>query len=90
MVHAASNYQLKPESVYVPASLINHYSLKRGHEIEVIATAPQEGERCPAAIKIVSVMGGEPESIDKVPLSKILFPITLRSAFCARDASTKQ
>jgi transcription termination factor Rho len=74
VVHAASNYQLKPESVYIPASLINHYSLKRGHEIEVIATAPQEGERCPASIKIVSVMGGEPESIDKVPPFEDLIP----------------
>ena len=74
VVHAASNYQLKPESVYVPASLINHYSLKRGHEIEVIATAPQEGERCPASIKIVSVMGEDPESIDKVSPFEDLIP----------------
>ncbi len=74
VVHAASNYQLKPESVYVPASLINHYSLKRGHEIEVIATAPQEGERCPAAIKIVSAMGDAPESVDKVTPFEDLIP----------------
>lgn len=74
VVHAASNYQLKPESVYVPASLINHYSLKRGHEVEVIATAPQEGERCPAAIKIVAAMGGEPESVDKVTPFEDLIP----------------
>ena len=57
VVHTASSYQLKPESVYVPAAVINRYSLKRGHEIEVIATPPQEGERCPAAVKILSVMG---------------------------------
>lgn len=74
VVHAASNYQLKPESVYVPASLIKHYSLKRGHEIEVIATGPQDGERCPAAVKIVSAMGGEPESVDKVPPFEDLIP----------------
>ncbi len=74
VVHAASNYQLKPESVYVPAALIKHYSLKRGHEIEVVATPPQEGERCPAAVKIVSAMGGEPQLVANVPAFEDLIP----------------
>ena len=74
VVHAASNYQLKPESVYVPAALIRHYSLKRGHEVEVIATPPQEGERCPSAIKIVSAMGGEPKLTANVPAFEDLIP----------------
>tara|TARA_B100000519_G_scaffold201857_1_gene218556 strand:- start:20 stop:1876 length:1857 start_codon:yes stop_codon:yes gene_type:complete len=74
VVHAASNYQLKPESVYVPAALIRHYSLKRGHEVEVVATPPQEGERCPAAIKIVSAMGGEPQLAANVPAFEDLIP----------------
>lgn len=74
VVHAASNYQLKPESVYVPAALIRHYSLKRGHEVEVIATPPQEGERCPSAIKIVSAMGGEPQLTANVPAFEDLIP----------------
>lgn len=74
VVHAASNYQLKPESVYVPAALIKHYSLKRGHEIEVIATPPQEGERCPATVKIVSAMGGEPQLAANVPAFEDLVP----------------
>ncbi len=74
VVHAASNYQLKPESVYVPASVINHYSLQRGHELEVVATPPQEGERCPSAVKIVSAMGGEPEEVAKVTAFEDLVP----------------
>ena len=74
VVHTASSYQLKPESVYVPASVINRYSLKRGHEIEVIATPPQEGERCPAAVKILSVMGGEVEAIANVAAFEDLTP----------------
>jgi len=74
VVHTASSYQLKPESVYVPAAVINRYSLKRGHEIEVIATPPQEGERCPAAVKILSVMGGEVEAIANVAAFEDLTP----------------
>ena len=74
VVHEASNYQLKPESVYVPAALIRHYSLKRGHEVEVIATPPLEGERCPLALKIVSAMGGEPQLTANVPAFEDLIP----------------
>lgn len=74
VVHLGSNYQLKPESVYVPASVINRYSLKRGMEIEAIATPPQEGERCPAAVKIVSAMGGDPEEVAKVTAFEDLIP----------------
>tara|TARA_B110000037_G_scaffold193668_1_gene228758 strand:- start:3248 stop:5233 length:1986 start_codon:yes stop_codon:yes gene_type:complete len=74
VVHTASNYQLKPESVYVPASVINRYSLKRGHAFEVIATPPQEGERCPAAVKILSIMGGEVEAIANVAAFEDLTP----------------
>lgn len=74
VVHTASNYQLKPESVYVPASVINRYSLKRGHAFEVIATPPQEGERCPAAVKILSVMEGEVEAIANVAAFEDLTP----------------
>jgi transcription termination factor Rho len=74
VVHAASNYQLKPESVYVPAALIKHFSLKRGHEIEILATPPQEGERCPAAVKIVTAMGNEPQLAGNLPAFEDLVP----------------
>ncbi len=74
VVHQGSNYQLKPESVYVPASVINRYSLKRGMDLEILATPPQEGERCPAAIKILSAMGGETEAVAKVTAFEDLIP----------------
>ncbi len=74
VVHAKSNYQLKPESVFVPASLISHYSLKRGQLLEVVARAPEEGERCPAVVKIVSAMGGAPEEVDNVTPFTDLIP----------------
>ena len=74
VVHTSSNYQLKPESVYVPASVISRYSLKRGMDLEVVATPPQEGERCPATIKIVSAMGGDVEAVAKVTAFEDLIP----------------
>lgn len=74
VVHQASNYQLKPESVYVPASLIREYGLQRGHELEVMAVAPEEGERCPAAVQIVSAMGADPLDLGKVTPFEDLIP----------------
>ena len=74
IVHPSSNYQLKPESTYVPATLIKKYALQRGHELEVVASAPEEGERCPAALKIVSAMGQAPEEMEKVTPFEDLIP----------------
>ena len=74
IVHVASNYQLKPESVFIPSALISEYGLKRGHLLEVVAIAPEEGERCPAAIKIVSAMGQAPEEMAKVTPFEDLIP----------------
>ncbi len=74
VVHPASNYQLKPESVFVPASLIKEYGLQRGHRLEVLAKAPEEGERCPAALRIASAMGQPPEEMEKVTPFEDLIP----------------
>ena len=74
VVHSLSSYKVKPESTYVPASLINHYGLKRGHLIEVSAAAPNEGERCPVALEIRNAMGITPEEVDKVAPFEDLIP----------------
>ncbi|WP_425511336.1 transcription termination factor Rho [Pelagicoccus albus] len=74
VVHQVSNYQLKPESVYVPASLIREYGLQRGHEVEILAVAPEEGERCPSALRIVSAMGGDPVELAKITPFEDLIP----------------
>ncbi len=74
VVHQVSNYQLKPESVYVPASLIREYGLQRGHQVEVLAAAPEEGERCPAALQIVSAMGEDPVELAKITPFEDLIP----------------
>src|SRR5690606_92955 len=66
IVHEHVNYRLYPEDAYLPAGLVRRYGLKRGHEVEVLVQAPQPGDRCPAVIKINSVMGGDPEVIDNL------------------------
>ena len=66
IVHEHVNYRLYPEDAYLPASLVRRYGLKRGHEVQVVVQAPQPGDRCPAVIKINSVMGGDPEVIDNL------------------------
>jgi transcription termination factor Rho len=60
IVHGHFNYRLFPESTYIPESLVRRYGLKRGHLVEVIAQAPQPGERCPAVAGVRTVMGGPP------------------------------
>jgi len=74
VVHAASNYQLKPESVFVPACLMREYALQRGHEVEVLAAAPEEGERCPAALRVLSAMGADPSKLAEVTPFEDLIP----------------
>jgi transcription termination factor Rho len=74
LVHASDNYRLLAESVLIPPSLVRRYGLKRGHLIEAVAAAPGERERCPAALKILHVMGGQPEEIANLTPFEDLVP----------------
>ncbi|MDX2187972.1 MAG: transcription termination factor Rho [Opitutaceae bacterium] len=86
VVHESLNYRLYPEDCYVPESLIRQYGLKRGHRLEVQVAAPDDGERCPSAVKLISVMDKAPEEILKLtpfeelvpyyPLNRILLEAT--------------
>ena len=64
----ADSYKLRRMSVYVPQMFIEKYALKRGHEICALAMPPREDgkESCPIAVKILSVMGGNPETARNV------------------------
>ena len=85
IVHAQDNYRLHPDSTYVPESLVRHLGLKRGVQLEVQVQSPQATERCPAAVKIVTAMGRDPELLSKVvpfeelepyyPLKRILLEV---------------
>ena len=74
VVHRHNSYRLYPESTFVPAVLVKHHGLRRGQEIEVLAQAPKAGERCPAAVRIVSVMGTSPEQAREVTSFEELVP----------------
>jgi transcription termination factor Rho len=85
IVHAHDNYRLYPDDTYVPESLVKHYGLKRGVHLEVQVQSPQTTERCPAAVKIITAMGRDPELLSKVvpfeelepyyPLKRILLEV---------------
>jgi len=74
IVHVHVNYRLYPEDSYLSEVLINRYGLKRGHQVEVQVQAPLDNDRCPAAVKIVSVMGMAPDEISKITPFEELIP----------------
>jgi transcription termination factor Rho len=74
IVHSANSYRLHPESTCVPAALMRLHGLRRGQEIEVIAQPPQGGERCPVAVRILSVMNTTSEIARGVTLFEELIP----------------
>jgi transcription termination factor Rho len=74
IVHSQGNYRLYPDDAYLPESLINRYGLKRGHQVEVLVQAPQPGDRCPAVVRVESVMGLAPDEIAKVMPFEELIP----------------
>jgi len=95
IVHTHVNYRLYPEDAWLPESLIKRYGLKRGHRVEVLVAPPREGERCPAVVRIESVMGGAPEEISKVTPFEELVPyyplqrILLEAPAVQRDVSMR-
>jgi transcription termination factor Rho len=74
VVHTHVNYRLYPEDAYLPDSLVKRYGLKRGHKVEVTVQAPQEGDRCPAVVRVDQVMGLSPDDISKVTPFEELIP----------------
>ncbi|PWM29072.1 MAG: transcription termination factor Rho [Verrucomicrobia bacterium] len=67
LTYSVDSYRLRRSCVYVPQGLIDAYKLQRGHELEVLATLPEDsdatGSNCPVAVKIVSVAGGDPAAV---------------------------
>ncbi len=95
IVHEHVNYRLYPDDPYLPESLIKRYGLKRGHRLEVLIQAPQEGERCPSVLQIEKVMDGDPEEISKITPFEELIPyyplqrILLESEATQKDVSMR-
>ena len=66
IVYQVDSYRYKAKSAFVPAPLIRHYGLKRGHIVEAQLHPNRQEESCPFAVKILSVMGNPPEEIIKI------------------------
>jgi len=66
VVFEADSYRLRSLCPFVSEGLIEHYGLQRGHVVEVLVQAPREGESCPVALKVVSVMGGQAAELEKI------------------------
>ncbi len=63
LTYAVDNYRLRGLSCFMPQRLIERWGLRRGHEVEVWAHPPRDGESCPFALKIIRVNGRPPEDV---------------------------
>ena len=82
IVFENDNYRIRPYSAFVSSALIKQYGLKRGQILDTQVHPHREGESCPFAIKLISVMddamaknqGVEPfeDLIPYYPLERIL------------------
>ncbi len=63
LAYSPDNYRLRALSCFMPQRLIDRWGLRRGHEVEVWAHPPRDGESCPFALKIISVNGKPPEDV---------------------------
>ena len=74
VVHRVNSYRLYPESTYLSAAFVKRHGLRRGQEVDVLVQPPLPGERCPAAVRLYSVMGGTPEVARGVTAFEELIP----------------
>ncbi len=63
LTYSVDNYRLRGLSCFMPQRLIERWGLRRGHDVEVWAHPPRDGESCPFALKIISVNGRPPEDV---------------------------
>jgi transcription termination factor Rho len=73
LAYPSENYRLRALSCFVPQRLIDRYGLQRGHEIEVWAHPPREGESCPFALRVITVNGRPPEDVQQIiPFTELI------------------
>jgi len=79
IVYKNNNYAIKDFSAFIPESLVKEFGLLRGHEIQIQAHPPREGETCPFALKILKIMDADPEEVAKrIPFEDLIpyYPTT--------------
>lgn len=73
IVYKNNNYAIKELSAFIPESMIKEYGLLRGHEIEIQAHPPRDGETCPFALKILKIMDASPDNVAKrIPFEDLI------------------
>ena len=72
--YAYDNYQLKELSAYLPKVFVRKYGLRQGHHISIQINISNTHHQCPCAIKILSVMGKNPDTVRIFPHFKELTP----------------
>ena len=63
LTYTLDNFRQRGLSCFVPQRLIERWGLRRGHEVEVWAHPPRDGESCPFALRVISVNGRPPEEV---------------------------
>jgi len=63
LVYGFDNYRVRELSAFVPKLLIKKHGLLRGHEIEAVALPAKAGETAPMIVKVLTVMGADPEEV---------------------------
>jgi transcription termination factor Rho len=66
LTYLPENYRVRSLSCFMPKRLLERWGLQRGHEVEVQALAPREGESCPLGVKVLTVNGEKPEKVAEI------------------------
>ena len=66
IVYERDSYRVKALSAYVPQAFIKHYGLQRGHIVRAQLHPHREGESCPIAVRVESVMDQDPETLSEI------------------------
>ena len=73
LLQAKDSYRVKSQSVFVPPLLLKQYGLQTGHEVDALISPKAEGATCPIAVRIRSIMGGDPEEATRtVPFTELI------------------
>ncbi|MGF1449509.1 MAG: transcription termination factor Rho [Opitutales bacterium] len=66
LTYQRDNYRPRELSIFVPRVFIEKYGLQRGHALEVQIHTSRENESTPFALRLLKVMGEDPEAIAHV------------------------
>lgn len=74
LVYANDNYRIRPQSAFIPRFFVQKYGLRRGQDVVAYLHPQAENSTCPFVMKILSVLGMDPETVYHLPKFKDLTP----------------